>query len=148
MTAMTVEREPAAAAVPPPAAQRLTERQLLGIDCARCGACLGVHALRLGEIEDRGDLLQLFGCDPACVRLPRRRPMPGPAAQPAAVPPWCGSPLYRLPRWTAASDGPDPLADSYHDDPETVRRVVAGLRALSDIAPPAPRPQPPQRPGW
>ncbi|MEO3755541.1 hypothetical protein [Streptomyces sp. B6B3] len=47
-------------------AERLTERQLLGIDCARCGAYLGVHARRLGEVRDRGYVLQLFGCEPRC----------------------------------------------------------------------------------
>ncbi len=127
MTAVTVEH-PVIADVPLPDAGRLTERQLLGIDCARCGAYLGVDALRLGEIEDRGYLLQLFGCDPRC-------PKPRPSRREPA-PPWRGSPLDRLPRWTAATDdGPDPLADDYDTDPATLRRVVAGLRALADATP-------------
>ncbi|MEO3751363.1 hypothetical protein [Streptomyces sp. B6B3] len=129
MTAVTVEH-PAIADVPLPDAERLTERQLLGIDCAHCGAYLGAHARRLGDIEDCGYLLQLFGCDPRCVPLPRRE----------SAPPWRGSPLDRLPRWTAATDdSPDPLADDYDTDPATLRRVVAGLRALPDTTP-APQP--------
>jgi hypothetical protein len=50
---------------------RFTERQLLGIDCARCGRHLRVHARELGEFMDHGYLLWLWSCDPGC-RLPRR----------------------------------------------------------------------------
>ncbi|MEO3756565.1 hypothetical protein [Streptomyces sp. B6B3] len=113
-------------------AARLTERQLLGIDCARCGAYLGVHALPLGQVEDRGYLLQLFGCDPLCNTpppLPRRDPgrswraawgtdpqaparpvphtpaAPEPSVWPAGVPPWRGTLLDRDPLDPGATAG-------------------------------------------
>jgi hypothetical protein len=72
VTAVTAERKQdaeRAEALPGPA--RLTERQLLGIDCARCGEYLGIDARVLGEVMDHGYLLRLFGCDPRCT-LPRR----------------------------------------------------------------------------
>ncbi len=119
-----------------PEVERLTERQLLGIDCALCGAYLGVDARRLGEVMNRGYVLQLFGCFPQCAPVPLTRR--------AAPPPWRGSLLDRLPRWTAAPSMPDPLSDDYRDDPETVRRVVAGLRALTET-PPQPTTPPARR---
>ncbi len=74
----------------PPNAEGLTERQLLGIDCACCGAYLGVQARRLGEIEDRGYLLQLFACHAHCAPapLPRRERYATwpPGGRPSAAP--------------------------------------------------------------
>ncbi len=130
---MTAVAERPAAVLPD--VEQLTERQLLGIDCAWCGAYLGIDARRLGDIEDRGYPLQLFGCDPRCALVPLPRRGSVAAGQPVAVPPWRGSPLDHLPRWTAAPAMPDPLADSDDNSAATVRRVVAGLRALSDAPP-------------
>jgi hypothetical protein len=63
VTAVAAEREETTGAEALPDLARLTERQLLGIDCARCGAHLGVHARELGEVIDHGYLLRLWACD-------------------------------------------------------------------------------------
>ena len=92
---MTVvaEREQETSAEPLPEVTRLNERQLLGIDCARCGRHLGMDARRLGDVADHGYSLRLYASTPACptVPLPRRQRFhawpPGAPPRPTRPPP-------------------------------------------------------------
>lgn len=76
-----------------PPLDMLTIRQQSGIDCARCGQPIGVHARELGTVPDhRGNPVPLLGCavDPPCLPVRWRGPgswWPPPGAVTAPSPP-------------------------------------------------------------
>ncbi|MER7999589.1 hypothetical protein [Streptomyces sp. NPDC095613] len=50
----------------PPEPSRLTPRQQMAIDCARCGRELGARGRVLGEVRYGGFPFKLWACAPAC----------------------------------------------------------------------------------
>ncbi len=49
-----------------PRVERLTPRQQMAVDCARCARRLGMAGQVWGEVRHRGLLFRLWICEPEC----------------------------------------------------------------------------------